>query len=404
MTEKVCRVLLVVCVCAMGNLVTTDAAAASFPVINSATYDAATQILTISGENLAASNRLPSLEFNDAPLTVTTATATEVTATLPSTTPPGSYVIVLHRSGFGLNGARFEVNIGAAGAHGAPGIQGPMGFQGPQGVAGPQGPAGANGPQGNPGAAGSVGPQGPAGPAGGQGPAGNAGANGPQGNPGAAGSIGAQGPAGPAGGQGLTGNAGANGVAGLAGPKGDTGAQGPAGLGATVGDALPGSCGSVAGMVVTDGANKMGLVCDGKTGAPGPVGPAGPAGPAGGGTPAWSAIGDLITVTGFPPLELVQKSVSGSSGYSASASLSMLNAQWTVCNLLAISNGSTTSIDKKSMHPLSANTSAPMQLQGIFQPVGGSAVLFQLSCYDTGGGSATANGVSLIVTGVALQP
>ena len=371
MTEKVCRVLLVVCVCAMGNLVTTDAAAASVPVINSATYDAATQILTISGENLAASNRLPSLEFNDAPLTVTTATATEVTATLPSTTPPGSYVIVLHRSGFALNGARFEVNIGAVGAHGAPGIQGPTGFQGPQGVAGPQGPAGANGPQGNPGAAGSVGPQGPAGPAGGQG---------------------------------LAGNAGANGVAGLAGPKGDTGAQGPAGLGATVGDALPGSCGSVAGMVVTDGANKMGLVCDGKTGAPGPVGPAGPAGPAGGGTPAWSAIGDLITVTGFPPLELVQKSVSGSSGYSASASLSMLNAQWTVCNLLAISNGSTTSIDKKSMHPLSANTSAPMQLQGIFQPVGGSAVLFQLSCYDTGGGSATANGVSLIVTGVALQP
>src|ERR1700724_2689242 len=178
MTEKVFRLVLVACVLAAGSA--TTAAAFTIPVINSATYDPSTQVLTVSGENLTESRRTPTLEFNDAPLPVTTATATRITATLPNTTPPGSYRVVIHRRAFeahsdrgefeeGSNVAMFEVTIGARGAQGAAGIQGPMGFQGPQGLAGPQGGVG---PQGLAGVQGVAGPQGAAGAIGAPGPAG----------------------------------------------------------------------------------------------------------------------------------------------------------------------------------------------------------------------------------------
>src|SRR5580704_3726739 len=115
MTEKVFRLALVACVLAAGSA--TAAAEFSVPVINSATYDASTQVLTVSGENLVESRRMPALEFNDTPLTVTTATATRITATLPNTTPPGSYRVIVHRDAFEERGeleersnvARFDV-------------------------------------------------------------------------------------------------------------------------------------------------------------------------------------------------------------------------------------------------------------------------------------------------------
>jgi hypothetical protein len=351
MTEKVSRLVLVACILAAGRA--TTAAAFTIPVINSATYDATTQVLTLSGENLIESRRPPTVEFNDAPLTVTTATATQITATLSNTTPPGSYRVVIHRRAFEehsnrgeleerskrdefeerSNVAMFDVTIGSVGAHGAPGIQGPMGFQGPQGVAGP---TGATGPQGSTGAA---------------------------------------------------------------------GATGPAGAGATVSDvATGGACGPLAGAKVTDGANNSSIVCDGKPGATGGVGPTGPAGSTSAGSAsAWSAIADNLTIGRYPPAVVIEKTVAGWNGYVASASLWIANVKWATCNLLAASNGSTVAIDQKVIRTITAPANGPMQLQGVFHPSDTGAVTFQVTCYDPAYG-ATAESLSLIVTAVGLQP
>jgi hypothetical protein len=375
MIENVRRVLLVVGVFAAGSAVTTSAAAGTPPIINSATYDAVTQVLTLSGKDLTEPNGTLSLAFNDAPLTVTTATATRITAPLPNAMPPGSYLVVLHRSAEqdDEDVAVFDVTIGAVGARGAPGLEGPAGFQGLQGLAGLQGGVGTQGP---------------------------AGAVGPQGNAGATGASGAQGSAGPSGAQGPTGNAGALGAAGPTGPKGDTGAQGLAGASVTVADVpAAGPCGPLAGLKVTDGANNVSIVCDGKPGATGAAGPAGPAGS----VLAWSTTGDNVSIGAFPPVVLIQKTVGGSSGYVASASLSISNAQWTSCNLIATSNGSTVAIDQKMTRPSTTFTLGPMQLQGIFQALETDAVTFQVACYDSGV-NASARSLSLIVTGVVLQP
>jgi hypothetical protein len=350
MTQNVSRLVLVACVLTAGNA--TAAAAFTIPVINSATYDATTQVLTLSGENLIEGRRTPTLEFNDALLTVTTATATQVTAPLSNATPPGSYRVVLHRSAFEEHSNRrefkehsdrdeleerwdvamFDVTIGSVGARGAPGIQGPMGFPGPQGFTGP---TGATGPQGSAGA---------------------------------------------------------------------VGATGAAGAGATVSDvAAGGACGPLAGAKVTDGANNSSIVCDGKPGATGPVGPAGPAGSASAGsTPTWGAIADNVPIGRSQPAVLIEKTVGGSNGYVASASLWLSGVQWTTCNLLATSAGSTVGIDRKVMR-ITAPTNGPMQLQGVFQPPDTGAVTFQVTCSDPGN-TATAGSLSLIVMAVGLQP
>src|ERR1700738_1713271 len=101
MTDRACRLLLAVCVFAVGSVSTARADFGSFPIINSATYDAGTQVLTLSGGGLTDSGRTPTVLFNNAPLTVTTATSTRITAMLPNTTPPGSYLVIIHRYAFG---------------------------------------------------------------------------------------------------------------------------------------------------------------------------------------------------------------------------------------------------------------------------------------------------------------
>jgi hypothetical protein len=141
MTKNVCRLLLVVCLSAMGSA--ASAAAFTFPLINSATYDAGTQVLTLSGENLTESSRTPTVEFNGAPLTVTTASAARITAMLSNTTAPGSYLLVVHRSAFEFDAALFVVTIDAVAA------QGPAGPMGPSGLPGSQGPQGLQGPKGD---------------------------------------------------------------------------------------------------------------------------------------------------------------------------------------------------------------------------------------------------------------
>src|ERR1700687_4068840 len=106
MTERVSRLVLVACVWAAGHA--TTAAAFTFPVINSATYDASTQVLTLLGEHLTEARRTPTGEFNDTALPVATATATQITATLSNTTPPGSYRVVIHRRTFEEHSNREE--------------------------------------------------------------------------------------------------------------------------------------------------------------------------------------------------------------------------------------------------------------------------------------------------------
>jgi hypothetical protein len=136
MTEKFYRLLLVACVFAVGSA-TTAAAVPTVPLINSATYDTVTQVLTLSGENLTESSLTPAVEFNSAPLTVIGATPTQITAYLPNATLPGSYLIVVHTGAQKNDVAQFDVTIGAAGPQGAqglPGLQGPQGPKGDMGV------------------------------------------------------------------------------------------------------------------------------------------------------------------------------------------------------------------------------------------------------------------------------
>lgn len=153
-----------------------QAEAPPFPVIESVHVDAAA--LTIAGRQFAADARVT---LGGRPLTITSASALEIRAMLPSPIAPGGYNLIvgsLSRPQY----ASFIVTIGAAG---------PIGPQGPQGPPGPAGPAGA------PGATGADGPPGPEGAAGAPGAAGDTGPAGPQGPQGPPGPQGPQGPAGP---------------------------------------------------------------------------------------------------------------------------------------------------------------------------------------------------------------
>jgi hypothetical protein len=95
-------------------------------------------------------------------LAVTSFSPTSIQATLPTSLPPGSYVLTVV-SGNGTPGTGLvDVTIGT---------QGPQGPQGPTGATGPAGPTGATGAQGPQGVAGPTGPTGATGPQGPPGPA-----------------------------------------------------------------------------------------------------------------------------------------------------------------------------------------------------------------------------------------
>jgi hypothetical protein len=151
--------------------------------------------LTIVGINLGGAGLTTSVTIDNAgtPLTLTSITASSVTAALPSSPAltPGSYLLNLSvANSKGTVADESWVTLGAVG---------PQGPAGPTGATGPIGPAGATG------ATGATGPQGIQGPVGATGPVG------PQGPAGPTGATGADGPAGPTGPQGP---AGANGVSG----------------------------------------------------------------------------------------------------------------------------------------------------------------------------------------------
>lgn len=102
--------------------------------------------LTISGENFP---RDPLVVLNDQELSIISANATTIIATLPAAvlSAPGSYALSIERPRHYLI-TPFIVTIGAVGPQGPMGPAGPQGEQGVQGIAGPTGPQGEQGPAG----------------------------------------------------------------------------------------------------------------------------------------------------------------------------------------------------------------------------------------------------------------
>jgi hypothetical protein len=191
-------------------------------VVNSATVDYSTNLLTVTGQNFGTI--APGVRLNGFQLTVQSFNAgtQTIVANMAMSLPPGSYLLAVTTGNGSTNSTQvseFDITLGAAGPQGAQGAPGPQGQQGPQGE---PGPAGAPGPAST--VAGPAGPSGPPGPSGAPGPAGPTGLTGAQGPAGPAGPAGPQGAPGPAGPQGPAGAGADSLAAAIYGPCGATGA------------------------------------------------------------------------------------------------------------------------------------------------------------------------------------
>ena len=217
------------------------------PAITSATANATNTVLTVVGTTLSQQGdpNHPLIAVLDGMnLTITSSTATGLTANLPPGLAPGSYHLYVDTAGnLGDQGhlATLDVTLPATGPKGATGATGPAGANGAAGATGATGSPGANGATGSPGANGmngapgatgmngAPGATGPAGPSGSKGATGATGSQGPSGAQGQQGPTGSQGPQGPSGTQGLAGPQGPTGAQGSQGPTGAQGQQGPIG-------------------------------------------------------------------------------------------------------------------------------------------------------------------------------
>jgi len=261
----------------MGTLAEAQPSSHKRLVIFKTTVDRANETLTIRGQGFG--KHAPQVLCEKHPMTVVSATDTEVVVYFPAAVADGTYLLTVMKGAsqkdrdvfnFAVQGAPTasgvkETEVGPPGPQGEPGPQGPVGPTGPQGEPGPQGPVGPTGPQGS---QGPTGPSGPQGPQGAQGVKGDTGAMGPQGGTGAAGA------------KGDTGSAGPQGAMGVAGPKGDTGATGSQGdPGATGAKGETGAAGPQGEVGPTGAKGDVGAVGpQGETGVTGPQGPQGPAG------------------------------------------------------------------------------------------------------------------------------
>jgi Glycine-rich domain/Collagen triple helix repeat (20 copies) len=144
-------VLFVVFGLAVGMAVPVEAQPAPPPVITSVQPDLTEGTLTIYGASFPAS---PEVFLSSLPLTVFSATSSQIETELPADIASASYLLLVRGSGKNATYATFVVTIGAvglpgpAGENGLPGIEGPPGPQGPPGPAGPQGQQGPAGPAG----------------------------------------------------------------------------------------------------------------------------------------------------------------------------------------------------------------------------------------------------------------
>ena len=204
-------------------------------VVLSAAVNRPAETLTLKGQNFGST--APAVYCESMPMTVISASDTQLVVMFPAAIPDGTYLVTVARGngkpdvGVFYATAQTIVTVeGHDGPTGVTGSRGEMGPQGPPGPAGPVGPAGPAGPAGVAGPTGDLGPVGPQGPGGATGPQGPKGDAGAQGIQGAAGPAGPGGPAGNPGPQGPAGPQGASGAIGPMGPGGPIGPPGPMGL------------------------------------------------------------------------------------------------------------------------------------------------------------------------------
>jgi hypothetical protein len=139
------------------------AASSTGPVINSATVNYSTNVLTVTGQNFTAAGPTVTATLNAIPLSLLSASNTQLVANLPAGLRPGTYRLTVTNSASPNQPGNADLTIGAVGPIGPQGPPGPQGAQGALGPSGPTGPSGATGP------AGAIGPQGPAGATGARG-------------------------------------------------------------------------------------------------------------------------------------------------------------------------------------------------------------------------------------------
>ncbi len=122
-------------------------------------------MLTVKGANLVPKKGPAKLVLGgmSAPLTVVSASPTQVQALLPVNLPPGSYSVVIGNGADDKDEFFFTVGLesaGEPGPQGPPGPPGPPGSTGQTGLTGPAGPTGPQGPTGPTGPTGAAGPPG----------------------------------------------------------------------------------------------------------------------------------------------------------------------------------------------------------------------------------------------------
>jgi hypothetical protein len=113
-----------------------------------------TNVITITGKGFKPASANPEVKFNNADLSPSSISDTQIVSGLPAGLVAGSYLLKIIDAAPSSTPYDFAVSFGAVGP------------QGPIGATGAQGPAGANGSNGATGAQGPTGPTGPQGPSG----------------------------------------------------------------------------------------------------------------------------------------------------------------------------------------------------------------------------------------------
>jgi Protein of unknown function (DUF1566)/Collagen triple helix repeat (20 copies)/IPT/TIG domain len=120
-------------------------AVVSLPVINSAIVNYSARALTVSGVNFGSN---PTVTLGTTPLTVLSATSTQIVATFPVAMPPSAFAPGDYFLRLAFTNQLFAIFAVTLGATGPIGPQGPQGLQGLQGLQGPAGKDGTNGQNG----------------------------------------------------------------------------------------------------------------------------------------------------------------------------------------------------------------------------------------------------------------
>jgi hypothetical protein len=127
------------------------AATSPTPFVKSAEVSYGSNKVTLIGSGFDPAKVAPTVVFNGSSLKIDSFNDSEIVATLPASTPAGTFTLTVQNSEG--KGCAFDVTYGAAGPQGPAGTAGPRGPQGAQGLNGPAGATGPQGPKGTPGGA-----------------------------------------------------------------------------------------------------------------------------------------------------------------------------------------------------------------------------------------------------------